>query len=63
MLPVCLTTADLSARYATMVLAFLLVYFGVRSYRDTVVVGTVGFGRRAGDSVVASLAATDALRT
>jgi uncharacterized membrane protein len=31
--------------YTTMVLAFLLIYFGVRSYRDTVAGGTVGFGR------------------
>lgn len=31
--------------YATMVLAFLLIYFGVRSYRDTVGGGTVRFGR------------------
>lgn len=31
--------------YTTMVLAFLLVYAGIRSYRDTVGGGTVGFGR------------------
>ena len=31
--------------YASMVLAFLLVYFGVRAYRDEVAGGTVGFGR------------------
>ena len=31
--------------YTTMVLAFLLIYFGVRSYRDHVAGGTVGFGR------------------
>lgn len=31
--------------YTSMVLAFLMVYFGVRSYRDTVVGGEVGFGR------------------
>jgi hypothetical protein len=31
--------------YATMVLSFLLIYFGVRSYRDNVGKGTVGFGR------------------
>ena len=28
-----------------MVLSFVLIYFGVRSYRDTVKNGTVGFGR------------------
>ncbi|HEX7939539.1 MAG TPA: DUF4199 domain-containing protein, partial [Gemmatimonadaceae bacterium] len=31
--------------YASMVAAFLLTYFGVRSYRDAVGGGTVGFGR------------------
>jgi hypothetical protein len=31
--------------YSTMVLAFLLIYFGVRSYRDNVAGGKVGFGR------------------
>ena len=31
--------------YTTMVLAFLLVFFGVRSYRDNVAGGTVSFGR------------------
>ncbi len=33
--------------YTTMVLAFLLVFFGVRSYRDNVAGGRVGFGRAA----------------
>jgi hypothetical protein len=31
--------------YSSMVLAFLLIYFGVRSYRDNVAGGTIGFGR------------------
>jgi hypothetical protein len=31
--------------YTTMVLAFLLVFFGIRSYRDNVAGGSVGFGR------------------
>jgi len=31
--------------YSSMVAAFLLIYFGVRSYRDAVGGGTVGFGR------------------
>jgi hypothetical protein len=31
--------------YTTMVLAFLMTYFGVRSYRDTVGRGAVTFGR------------------
>jgi uncharacterized protein DUF4199 len=38
-------TTGLVVGYVTMVLAFLLIYFGVRSYRDTVGGGTVGFGR------------------
>ena len=31
--------------YTSMVLAFLLIFFGVRSYRDDVAGGTVSFGR------------------
>jgi len=31
--------------YTTMVAAFLLVYFGIRSYRDNVAGGTITFGR------------------
>ena len=31
--------------YAAMVLAFLLVYFGIRSYRDNVAGGAITFGR------------------
>jgi len=31
--------------YTTMVLAFLMVYFGVRSYRDNVAGGSITFGR------------------
>jgi hypothetical protein len=31
--------------YTTMVLAFLMVFFGVKSYRDNVAGGTVTFGR------------------
>jgi hypothetical protein len=31
--------------YTSMVLAFLMVYFGVRAYRDNVAGGSVGFGR------------------
>jgi uncharacterized protein DUF4199 len=38
-------TSGLLVGYTTMVLAFLVVYFGVRSYRDTVGGGTVRFGR------------------
>src|SRR5215210_635081 len=31
--------------YTTMVIAFLLIFFGVRSYRDNVAGGSVRFGR------------------
>ena len=31
--------------YTTMVLSFLLIFFGIRSYRDNVGGGSVGFGR------------------
>lgn len=31
--------------YTTMVLAFLMVFFGIRSYRDNVAGGSVSFGR------------------
>lgn len=31
--------------YTSMVASFMLVYFGIRSYRDSVGGGTVGFGR------------------
>jgi hypothetical protein len=31
--------------YTSMVVAFLMIYFGVRSYRDNVAGGRVGFGR------------------
>ena len=31
--------------YTSMVLAFLLIFFGVRSYRDNIAGGTVRFGR------------------
>jgi hypothetical protein len=31
--------------YTTLVLSFLLVYFGIRSYRDTVGEGSITFGR------------------
>jgi uncharacterized protein DUF4199 len=36
---------SLTVGYATMVLAFLMIYFGIRSYRDTVGGGSIGFGR------------------
>lgn len=39
--------AGMMLGYATMVAAFLLIYFGVRRYRDTVAGGVVSFGQAA----------------
>ena len=44
--------------YTTMVLAFLLIYFGVRSYRDTVGRGTIRFGRAFGVGFLIALVAS-----
>jgi hypothetical protein len=45
--------------YASMVLAFMMVYFGVRSYRDTVAGGTISFRRALGiGALIAALAST-----
>ncbi len=38
-------SAGLIVGYASMVVAFLMVFFGVRSYRDNVAGGSVTFGR------------------
>jgi uncharacterized protein DUF4199 len=43
---------DLIVGYAGMVAAFLLVYFGVRSYRDNVLGGSIGFGRAFGAGIL-----------
>lgn len=42
--PPCVEKLDLGP-VTSMVLAFLLIYFGVRTYRDNVAGGTAGFGR------------------
>jgi hypothetical protein len=44
--------------YASMVLAFLMVFFGIRTYRDTVAGGTVGFGRAFAVGLLITLIAT-----
>jgi len=44
--------------YTTMVLAFLMVFFGVKSYRDNVLGGTVGFGRALGAGLGITAVAT-----
>ena len=44
--------------YTTMVLAFLLVFFGIRSYRDTVGGGRISFGRALGVGLLIMLIAS-----
>ena len=44
--------------YTSMVLAFLLVYFGVRSYRDDVAGGRIGFARALGVGALIALLAS-----
>ena len=44
--------------YTTMVLAVLMVYFGVRSYRDNVAGGTITFGRAFKVGALIALVAT-----
>ena len=44
--------SSLVVGYAGMVAAFLLVYFGVRSYRDNVLGGTISFGRAFGAGIL-----------
>jgi hypothetical protein len=44
--------------YTTMVLAFLMVYFGVRSYRDNVAGGRVSFGRAFAVGLLITVVAT-----
>ena len=50
MMPLCMNgTLDMDISqvlgYSAMVLAFLMVFFGVRSYRDNVAGGSIGFGK------------------
>jgi amino acid transporter len=44
--------------YTTMVLAFLMVYFGVRSYRDNAAGGRVSFGRAFAVGLIITAVAT-----
>ncbi len=46
MVPLCSTGEGSEiVGYSSMVLAFLLVFFGVRSYRDNIAHGAIGFGK------------------
>lgn len=44
--------------YTTMVLAFLMIYFGIRTYGESVVRGPVGFGRACKVGTLITLVAT-----
>lgn len=44
--------------YASMVAAFLLIFFGVRSYRDNVAGGSVSFGRAFGVGMLITVVAS-----
>ena len=44
--------------YASMVAAFLLVFFGVRQYRDTIAGGSISFGRAAKVGALIALVAS-----
>lgn len=44
--------------YTTMVLAFLMVYFGIRSYRDNVASGRISFGRAFSVGILITLVTT-----
>ena len=50
--------AGLVIGYTSMVLAFLLIYFGVRSYRDNVAGGRVGFMKALGVGALIALVAS-----
>jgi hypothetical protein len=49
------SSAGLLIGYTTMVAVGVLTYFGVRRYRDTVLNGTIGFGRAAKAAALISL--------
>lgn len=50
--------AGMAIGYTAMVLAFLLVYFGIRSYRDTVLGGAITFRRALGVGTLITLVAS-----
>jgi hypothetical protein len=44
--------------YATMVASFLLIYFGIRSYRDNILAGQISFGRAVACGILITLITT-----
>ncbi|MBX6330925.1 MAG: DUF4199 domain-containing protein, partial [Gemmatimonadaceae bacterium] len=49
---------SLALGYAIMVASFLFIYFGIRSYRDTVLRGRISFGRAFACGILITLIAT-----
>src|SRR5687767_6760168 len=44
--------------YTTMVIAFLMVFFGIRSYRDNIYGGTISFGKAVAVGLLITLVAS-----
>ena len=44
--------------YTTMIVAFLMVFFGIRSYRDNIYGGTISFGKAVGIGLLITLVAS-----
>ena len=44
--------------YTTMIIAFLMVFFGIRSYRDEIYGGTISFGKAVGVGLLITLVAS-----
>jgi amino acid transporter len=51
-------TRGLVVGYTTMVLAFLMVFYGVKSYRDNMTGGNLGFGRAFGVGLLIAIVAS-----
>ena len=51
-------TLGMAIGYTSMVIAFLLIFFGVRSYRDNIAGGSVRFGRAFGVGMLIALVAS-----
>jgi len=51
-------TASMMLGYTMMVASFLLIYFGIRSYRDNTLAGQIGFGRAFACGILIALITT-----
>jgi hypothetical protein len=54
----CGTSLSLVLGYTTIVASFLLIYFGIRSYRDNVLAGRITFGRAFACGILIALITT-----